>query len=54
MVVNSLSFLTCGADGVCHLCEEIPKPRVNVPKGIAAQLTTGFISTFVFYVALVS
>ncbi|KAK4499679.1 hypothetical protein PRZ48_010197 [Zasmidium cellare] len=39
-------------DGVCHLCEELPRPRVNIPKGIAAQLTAGFLSTFVFYVAI--
>jgi len=39
-------------DGVCHLCEEIPNPRVNVPKGIAAQLGAGFLTTFVFFVAI--
>jgi choline transport protein len=41
-------------DGVCHLCEEIPNPRVNVPKGIAAQLGAGFLTTFLFFVAIVS
>lgn len=41
-------------DGVCHICEEIPKPKVNVPKGIAAQLIAGFFTTFVFYIAVVS
>ncbi|KAM0707898.1 hypothetical protein Q7P35_004547 [Cladosporium inversicolor] len=39
-------------DGVCHLCEEIPYPRVNVPKGMAAQLGAGFLTTFFFYVAI--
>ncbi|KAM0699216.1 hypothetical protein Q7P36_001263 [Cladosporium allicinum] len=39
-------------DGVCHLCEEIPNPRVNVPKGIAAQLGAGFLTTFLFFVAI--
>lgn len=39
-------------DGVCHLAEEIPNPRVNIPKGIVAQLATGFLSTFVFYIAI--
>ncbi|KAM0723540.1 hypothetical protein Q7P37_000527 [Cladosporium fusiforme] len=29
-------------DGVCHLCEEIPNARINVPKGMAAQLSAGF------------
>ena len=41
-------------DGVCHLCEEIPYPRVNVPKGMAAQLGAGFLTTFFFYIAIVS
>ena len=41
-------------DGVCHLCEEIPNPRVNVPWGIVAQLTTGFLTTFFFYISIVS
>jgi amino acid transporter len=41
-------------DGVCHLCEEIPNPRVNVPKGMAAQLGAGFLTTFFFYIAIVS
>ncbi|EMC99728.1 hypothetical protein BAUCODRAFT_30112 [Baudoinia panamericana UAMH 10762] len=38
-------------DGVCHLCEEIPNPRRNIPYGILAQMTIGAISTFVFYIA---
>jgi choline transport protein len=41
-------------DGVCHLCEEIPNPRVNVPKGMAAQLGAGFLTTFFFFIAIVS
>ena len=41
-------------DGVCHLCEEIPNPRRNVPLGILAQMTTGSISSFCFYLAVVS
>jgi amino acid transporter len=41
-------------DGVCHLCEEIPNPRVNIPKGMAAQLGAGFLTTFFFYIAIVS
>lgn len=41
-------------DGVCHLCEEIPNPRINIPKGIAAQLGAGFMTTFFFFVAIVS
>lgn len=41
-------------DGVCHLCEEIPNARVNVPKGMAAQLSAGFLTTFCFFIAIVS
>ena len=41
-------------DGVCHLCEEIPNPRKNIPYGILAQLSTGAITTFCFYAAVVS
>jgi choline transport protein len=40
-------------DGVCHLCEEIPNPRINVPIGIAAQLGGGFLTTFFFFIAIV-
>ncbi|EME38404.1 hypothetical protein DOTSEDRAFT_48634 [Dothistroma septosporum NZE10] len=39
-------------DAVCHLCEEIPNPRINIPKGIAAQLLSAFITAFVFYIAV--
>ncbi|KAK1038439.1 hypothetical protein LTR33_016102, partial [Friedmanniomyces endolithicus] len=39
-------------DGVCHLCEEIPNPKKNIPLGILAQMTTGSISTFFFYIAI--
>jgi choline transport protein len=38
-------------DGVCHLCEEIPNPRRNIPYGILSQMTTGSITTFFFYMA---
>ena len=41
-------------DGVCHLCEECPNPKVNVPKGVFIQLISGFLTSFTFYIALVS
>ena len=34
------------------VAEEIPKPRSNIPKGIVAQLASGFITTFTFYIAI--
>lgn len=39
-------------DGVCHLCEEIPNPKRNIPYGVLAQMTTGSITTFCFYTAI--
>ncbi|KAF2717998.1 putative choline transport protein [Polychaeton citri CBS 116435] len=39
-------------DGVCHLCEEIPRPRKNIPIGVACQLAAGFLTTFFYYIAL--
>jgi len=34
------------------VAEEIPHPKRNIPKGIAAQLGVGFLTTFTFYIAL--
>src|SRR5579862_6202864 len=34
------------------VAEEIPHPKRNIPKGIAAQLIVGFLTTFIFYIAL--
>ena len=34
------------------MAEEIPQPKRNIPKGIVAQLLTGFVTTFVFYIAI--
>ncbi|KAF2099546.1 choline transporter [Rhizodiscina lignyota] len=39
-------------DGCTHLAEEIPEPKKNIPKGVVAQLTTGFFTTFFLYIAL--
>ncbi|KAL1648532.1 hypothetical protein SLS61_006856 [Didymella pomorum] len=36
-------------DCVSHLAEEVPKPRVNIPKAILAQYIVGFLTAF-FYV----
>lgn len=41
-------------DAVCHLCEEIPNPRRNIPYGIVAQVSVGAITTFAFYLSVVS
>ena len=34
------------------VAEEIPDPKRNIPKGIAAQLSIGFVTTFTFYIAI--
>ena len=39
-------------DSVTHLAEELPNPRVDLPKAILAQVTLGFISAFVWAVAI--
>jgi choline transport protein len=39
-------------DCVSHLAEEIPRPRVNVPKAIAAQMVTGFVTGFLYLVGI--
>jgi amino acid transporter len=39
-------------DCVSHLAEEIPNPRVNVPKAIAAQMATGLFTAFFYLIAI--
>jgi choline transport protein len=46
------AFAVGTPDCVTHLAEEIPKPRVNVPKAIAAQMSVGFITGFFYLIAI--
>ncbi|PIA93441.1 Choline transport protein [Cercospora beticola] len=39
-------------DAVCHLCEECPQPKKNIPRGVFTQLTTAFVMAFAFYTSL--
>jgi amino acid transporter len=39
-------------DCVTHLAEEIPNPRVNIPKAIGAQMVTGLFTAFFYLVAI--
>ncbi|KAL1304537.1 hypothetical protein AAFC00_003519 [Neodothiora populina] len=39
-------------DCVSHLAEEIPNPKSNIPKAIAAQVVTGFFTGLVYLIAL--
>ena len=34
------------------MAEEVPNAKRNVPKGVAAQLITGFLTTFTFYLTI--
>ncbi|KAF1354379.1 hypothetical protein EJ07DRAFT_168346 [Lizonia empirigonia] len=40
------------SDCVSHLAEEVPKPRVNVPKAILAQYVVGFITAFLYVITI--
>ncbi|KAL2070513.1 hypothetical protein VTL71DRAFT_13539 [Oculimacula yallundae] len=46
------AFAVGTPDCVSHLAEEIPNPRRNVPFAIAAQMVTGFVTTFCFAIAI--
>ncbi|KAK5133880.1 hypothetical protein LTR08_007211 [Meristemomyces frigidus] len=39
-------------DGVCHLCEEIPNPRKNVPYAILSQMSVGAFTSLTFYISI--
>ena len=39
-------------DCVTHLAEEIPKPEINVPKAIAAQMVIGIVTTLGYLIAI--
>ncbi|KAJ5042180.1 uncharacterized protein L3040_004736 [Drepanopeziza brunnea f. sp. 'multigermtubi'] len=39
-------------DCVSHLAEEIPNPKRNVPFAIAAQMVTGFVTTFCYAITI--
>ncbi|PPJ56352.1 hypothetical protein CBER1_00643 [Cercospora berteroae] len=39
-------------DSVTHMAEELPNPRVDLPKAIMIQIGLGFITAFVFGVAV--
>lgn len=39
-------------DCVSHLAEELPSPRVNIPKAILAQYVVGFLTAFLYLIAI--
>jgi choline transport protein len=48
--LHLLTYFT--SDCVSHLAEEIPHPRVNVPKAILAQYVVGFTTAFCYVVTI--
>ncbi|KAF2203341.1 amino acid transporter [Delitschia confertaspora ATCC 74209] len=39
-------------DSITHLAEELPNPKVDLPKGVAAQIILGFLTAFLYAIAL--
>ncbi|KAF2453461.1 putative choline transport protein [Lineolata rhizophorae] len=39
-------------DCVSHLAEELPKPRINIPKAVLMQYIAGFVTAFCYIIAL--
>lgn len=39
-------------DAVTHMAEELPNPRVDLPKAVFAQVGLGFLTTFCFGIAI--
>lgn len=39
-------------DAVTHMAEELPNPRVDLPKAVFAQVGLGFITTFLYAIAI--
>jgi len=46
------AFAVGTPDCISHLAEEIPRPRVNVPKAILAQYVVGFFSAFFYIITI--
>jgi amino acid transporter len=46
------AFAVGTPDCVTHLAEEIPNPRVNIPKAIGMQVSIGFFTAFFYLIAI--
>ncbi|KAF2112027.1 putative choline transport protein [Lophiotrema nucula] len=46
------AFTIGTVDAITHLAEELPNPKVDLPKGVAAQIILGFLTSFLFGIAL--
>ncbi|OCK85856.1 putative choline transport protein [Lepidopterella palustris CBS 459.81] len=39
-------------DAITHMAEEFPNPKVDLPKGVAAQIILGFLTSFCYAIAI--
>ncbi|KAF2268249.1 putative amino acid transporter [Lojkania enalia] len=46
------AFTIGTVDAITHLAEELPNPKVDLPKGVAAQIICGFLAAFFFGIAM--
>lgn len=46
------AFAVGTPDCVSHLAEELPRPRVNIPKAILAQYVVGFTTAFLYLITI--
>lgn len=47
-----VAFTIGTPDAVTHLAEELPRPAVDLPKAVFAQVGLGFITAFVYAIAI--
>ncbi|KAK1238256.1 hypothetical protein MKX08_002835 [Trichoderma sp. CBMAI-0020] len=45
-------FIYSGLDAALHLAEEVPNPRVAVPQACLSAVTIGFLTSFVYLIAV--
>lgn len=46
------AFTVGTVDSITHIAEELPNPAIDLPKGIAWQISLGFLSAFLYGIAL--
>lgn len=39
-------------DAITHMAEELPNPKTDLPKGVAAQIILGFLTSFCYAIAI--
>ena len=51
-ILTDAAFAVGTPDVLSHLAEEIPRPEINIPKAIAAQMVIGFFTAFAYLIAI--